>query len=365
MRLEARNGAPRAASRSPTRTLQRCARRCAIAARLESTASALKPDNEESFREQRGVKIVIDDQDRWGGAVFGRVRHHDSSPLGPRLGPSRSGVPTPEAISALPRPASICADLCMPQVAAAVAVGHVVRLEPLPAEHAARSGLQLRPPARWAAAHAADRTERDLDDPVPRIAQRQDGRPGVGVKYATVKPFQLVLERLECTLQRRGVVLKSDILYHTASCIARLEPTCEVLGALPAGGEDVRSELNQEEAPLIQFEGGDFRRRADGQLRPEPSIDERWRTACTQVQHDHDAHHPACSLDRVRRRRGFAQGPQSRCSEVYRCSPVRISPRRRPGVIRQRPSRRHLGKRGRRDARSERRSPMKVQRRDP
>jgi hypothetical protein len=43
-------------------------------------------------------------------------------------------------------------------------------------------------------------------------------------------------------------------------------------------------------------------------------------------QHDHDAHHPACSLDRVRRRRGFTQGPQSRCPEVYRCSPVRISP---------------------------------------
>jgi hypothetical protein len=72
--------------------------------------------------------------------------------------------------------------------------------------------------------------------PVPRIAQRQDGRPCVGVKYAAVKPFQLVLERLECTLQCRGVVLKSDILHHTASCIARLEPTCEVLGAPPASG---------------------------------------------------------------------------------------------------------------------------------
>jgi hypothetical protein len=35
-----------------------------------------------------------------------------------------------------------------------------------------------------------------------------------------VKPFQLVLERLERTLQRRGVVHKSDILHHTASCIA-------------------------------------------------------------------------------------------------------------------------------------------------
>ena len=157
----------------------------------------------------------------------------------------------------------------------------VVCLEPLPAEHTARSGLQLRPPARWAAAHAVDRTERELDDPVPRIEQRQDGRPCVGVKYAAVKSFQLVLERFERTLQRRGVVLKSDILHHTASCIAQLEPTCEVLGALPVGGEDVRSELHRDEGPLIQFEGGDFRRRADGQLRPEPSTDGRWRTACT------------------------------------------------------------------------------------
>jgi hypothetical protein len=51
-----------------------------------------------------------------------------------------------------------------------------------------------------------------------------------------VKPFQLVLERFECTLQHRGVVLESDILRHTASCIARLEPTCEILGAPPASG---------------------------------------------------------------------------------------------------------------------------------
>src|ERR1044071_2149921 len=68
---------------------------------------------------------------------------------------------------------SICVDLHMPQ--AVVAVGHVVRLEPLPAEHTARSCLQLRPLARWAAAHAPDRTERDLDDPVPRVAQSHDG----------------------------------------------------------------------------------------------------------------------------------------------------------------------------------------------
>lgn len=140
------------------------------------------------------------------------------------LGASRDSVLRVEAKN--------CAELRLLHVA----VGHAVRLEPLPAEHTARAGLQLSPPARWAAAHAADRTERDLDDPVPRIAQRQGGRPCVGVKYAAVKPFQLVLERFECTLQHRGVVLESDILRHTASCIARLEPTCEILGAPPASG---------------------------------------------------------------------------------------------------------------------------------
>jgi hypothetical protein len=137
----------------------------------------------------------------------------------------------------------------------AIAVGHVVRLEPLPAEHTARSCLQLRPPARCAAAHAVDRTEHDLDELVPRIAQRQDGRPCVGVKYAAVKPFQLVLERVECALQRRGVVREGDILRHTVSCIARLEPTCEVLGASCEGARRAFSALFAPDTERAQLRG--------------------------------------------------------------------------------------------------------------